>query len=64
MSLEEIVIRIPDRLPGWPCPACGGLGHYMDSSASFSPNEIRIKPATKCSVCKGKGRVKVVPVEE
>ncbi len=62
---KETVFKLPrEPRPGWPCPACGGLGTNSDGSASFGPDEVRITPATKCSLCRGHGRVNVTPLGE
>jgi hypothetical protein len=58
---DEIVIdltKVPTK-PGWPCPSCGGMGTNCDGSVSMSMTEMRIRPASKCHTCRGKGRVKL-----
>ncbi len=60
----------PDTIP---CPRCGGRGNLGDGSGSWSikilPNgdheitETHCTP-TPCPVCKGKGRLRILPLEE
>jgi hypothetical protein len=59
----EIKLTASER-PGWGCPNCHGLGRLADGSLSISGTEIRGKLRTKCSVCNGHGRVKVVAFTE
>ena len=63
MMTDEIVIDLTkvSPKPGWPCPSCGGLGTNADGQFSMSHTEVRLRPATKCGTCLGKGRVKLVP---
>jgi hypothetical protein len=62
---EEIIIKLDTTLrPGWSCPACGGMGHKCDGSLSIGPDEIRSISPTPCHLCNGKGRVKVLPLED
>lgn len=64
---EEIVIKFdpPKWEPGvCVCPTCHGLGTYMDGSASISESEIRIRPATTCASCKGKGRAHYSAIDD
>lgn len=62
---DEVVIKIsPMKLEGFPCPACHGLGNLNDGSCSISATEFRYRPATKCCVCRGKGRVRVLLLED
>lgn len=61
-ELHEIHIR--NDLPGWRCPHCGGSGRLPDGSCSVGPTVIRVRPASICYVCKGKGRVMILPLED
>lgn len=63
---KEVVIRLPAPAEpkGHLCPACGGQGTMSDGMASFGPTEIRIRPATPCRLCEGKGRVLVSPLDD
>lgn len=65
--MEEIVIKLEKpktKRPTWRCLNCGGLGTMMNGSCLIGLDEIRIKPATKCWICKGKGRVYVSAVPD
>jgi RecJ-like exonuclease len=65
MAREEIVVKLDPRPPrGWLCPACGGLGHAADGMLSVGQYELRYRPATPCSLCRGKGRVAVSPLPD
>jgi hypothetical protein len=59
---KEIVIGLAHqaRQVGFSCPTCGGLGTRADGRLNVSPTEIRVTPASKCSMCAGYGRVKLV----
>ena len=60
---DEIVIdltRQSARSMGLLCPTCGGRGTRADGKLDISPTAIRVTPASKCSMCRGYGRVKVV----
>lgn len=62
---EPIVIKhAATPKPGWPCPQCHGLGHACDGGISITQTETKIWPATPCYLCKGKGRVRVLPLED
>ena len=62
---EEFVIKLDSKpKPGWPCPKCHGMGTMMDGACSISAEEIRITPPSKCSLCNGKGRVNVTPIDD
>ena len=63
--VDEIVIKLKaEYKPGFQCPNCGGTGRMADGMMSVSPTEIRIKAATQCGLCLGKGRVRCVPLGE
>jgi hypothetical protein len=63
---EEIVIRLDQQppKPGHPCPQCGGTGRNCDGSVIYSTTEIRMRPASKCRLCNGKGRVRIEPLPD
>jgi len=62
MPQPEVVIHHnPLARRSWACPNCLGTGNLGDGMASYSTTETRIRPATPCPLCRGKGRVKVVP---
>ena len=64
-SIVSIVIKLPSgNLPGFQCPHCGGLGRMADGDLDITPTEVRIKAATQCGVCMGKGRVRCVPITD
>ena len=49
----------------WQCPNCSGLGHMMDGSFILhGDGTSEVTPSTKCSVCRGKKVVLVIPVPE
>ena len=55
--------------PGWPCPRCGGIGTNADGSFSMGTNPdgsttVTSREATKCHLCRGKGRVNVTALED
>jgi hypothetical protein len=60
---DELVIKIPHK-PGFRCPNCGGLGRMQDGRLSIGPEEIRVKLGTVCGVCRGLGRVRVLPLTD
>lgn len=62
MSYETFEFKIAPK-PGWPCPACGGIGTHCDGALSIGPEFVRWRAATPCSICKGSGRVNVTPIE-
>jgi hypothetical protein len=62
--MDEIVLKMPTNLPGFRCPHCGGLGRMADGGFDITPTEVRIKAATQCGVCMGKGRVRCVPITD
>src|SRR5579863_2767213 len=65
VAMDEITIKLSTKhLPGFRCPHCGGLGRMADGSFSIGPDEVRIKAATQCGVCMGKGRVRCVPITD
>jgi hypothetical protein len=66
MMAEEIVYkRQPFQAkPGWSCPRCWGIGTNGDGSCSITPDEVRIRSATKCFLCAGTGRVHCTPATE
>ena len=61
--MTEIKISNTER-PGWPCPACGGTGRNRDGKLDIGPSGMTSTPATKCGVCCGIGRVRVVPLTD
>ena len=64
-SIGEYVIKHDHTpKPGWACPSCGGRGDNGDGSFSMSYEETRIRPATKCTLCNGKGRVLVTAIPD
>lgn len=72
--MTTTVTRIPSPDPDtMRCPNCGGKGHNSDGSSSYVlsilPNgdhEVTTysRPSTVCAVCKGKGRVRISPLED
>jgi len=67
MNTNEIVIKLEKgsrQHDEWLCPKCGGVGTMMDGSLSITPHEVKLRPATKCSLCKGKGRVLAYPIPD
>lgn len=47
-----------------PCPRCVGLG-YLHGAYSFGREGCKtISEPTKCHVCRGRGVVKLVPLED
>lgn len=61
--VHKLFITAPAPKPGWPCPACGGLGHLADGVlAMHGDGSSTFKAGTPCSVCEGSGRVHVTPI--
>jgi DnaJ-class molecular chaperone len=49
----------------WPCPNCRGLGTLNDGCLDLGPYGSRvIRPASKCRLCEGKGKVHASPMPE
>lgn len=46
--------------PGHQCPNCGGMGTNADGMVSFSGSEVRMRHPSKCALCNGRGRVRIV----
>ena len=64
MSEQQKTVVSPAKpAPGWSCPQCGGFGHLNDGSISGEATELVIVRSTRCGLCRGKGRVNVVPIE-
>jgi hypothetical protein len=45
----------------WPCPRCHGCGHLDDGLAIWTTTATFKRPASRCAVCGGSGRVTVSP---
>ena len=62
--MEDILVQVESSIPhpdSWGCPRCGGTGSNPEGSVM---GEIIFNSAIPCWLCRGKGQVTCVPIED